>query len=1732
MDVPAENPSTAVPVRESWQRAPGQLSPARSGWLLLRRVGSLVLIVGLLGIMLSLLLSLKQYVPLVGVFGTGYELPWGPIPMSHEDRLLLEGLAHSPTSIFEPRVITWEDASGDLATESPQEFVSAIVSRMAAMRPGGPSKDVILAYISMVGTIDAEGGACLVPPRISETETITGSERMVSVERLLTELRSAVDPQVNLVVVLDACHGDLAWPLGLVEGGFPVAVQATLNKARLNRTWVVVSASAGETSQGDSADGSSAFARFFAGGLEGAADRHVSGDGNGIVDLDELLSYLQTEVRRYTESRYGVRQTPQVIPGVPETNPPQLTWARTKPEAANLSRASRDGWADDLKVASEAAADEADWWLRDRWQVAASIQQSASHQRPRLWQQYQRLLLRAEALRNAGVASQRQLGQVESLAERLEIELTSMDVANTQYLASLRLQPLVSALDRQVGASELTSWKDELKQAVLDTRKNQAAQPNDTYVSADLWNRRADAAWEWLITRIEAGGRVDAGMLQRWLDKLGSAGGVLQAEPTQIHAARMLLRELDPDVWQQAPELPGQLLRLIGRSREACFPPDVRADRFIAMLSPRVAIDESLRQAIDHALVGDGDSLREAAKRLAEVDGAQRRILELGRQVSAAYRASDDLFDEFPWLVAWLAREHLIAALSGSEAVSEGVQRAARDIDWQTTIDLVARFQIVVAETPRAALERVAGTDVEQQRIAEEVLQRLLQSQQDADAAVSPLRDALAAEVSELASSAPDTAETLGRLSRVLDTPLVRGEARLKLLEQATRLRRQLRQVAFAESDTVVSEPVSSEAIMTAWTTWHDIAVHPVVPVLTRKIDGVSTRPLQVGEIAASLGRQFAAVRAEIGGLAQTMVDVEQAAVRVENEIPTVPPGTQREAKRIESLIAIDACGPSWRRLAGILNQVGMSGPSPVRKSLLAAWHDRLITAASDALDDFWAGAQPQAPVWCLAAARGFLEKAEEVIREARIEHGALYRRSLRMRLTQLEKAAGLAFGVGDYGVLQLDPRVIRLYEPRVLADSPPNLAVLTPEVGVPSGLAALQFAETDSGRPVPLAVGRDGTAALRLPLPIGSQRSPGRINWQVSPTAVDLFAGPSVAQRDTEQVIDAIASFRGHRLVTAAPLARGAAMRVIEWQRPAPQSPRVIVRGEIPRNRAVAIVFDCSGSMGERLPDGRTRLEAGREALYEVLETIARDGGWSASLWLYGHRTRWTRDERGEFKATLTDAGKRAEKQVLAAGAKFSLLPGDDVEQVMRLQPLVPVQVTHIRSMLDAVEPGGETPLYLAIKEALQADFGGGNPGPSHVLVVTDGANDQSAGQITTSSDVQRTLSLLNFRRDPQDQVRLDVIGFDLQPGVYDRQIRLQDLQSVASDARGQFFDATDAQGLAAALRASLEVQRWHVQAGGQEPMTAQLNQHVVLPTPIFGGVQTYDVSLESPGGGRPRRVSVSGGETLELFVAGRGRGLEFRRYDGGTEQGLRDAASDLPDPVSPDRRWFLGAHLAHRSGSTVQFPLSVQNGVADGFSPRPVEMWADVQPVGPDGPVGLPYVFTDLSFEQGRPVPVIDLVANDWPVAAAMAEIRCWMRFEEAVPEVSLPVASLAPGVERILELAAFPESRVVARVAPLTSPSTLVLTVIEEHPRDLAAKLPLLKIAVPRGCTKAVHIHVPNTGRIRHEFTIEMLDEQVASDVMLTVTDRRVMQRDAIGPVAPGAPPPTLRVPIPSL
>ena len=49
-----------------------------------------------------------------------------------------------------------------------------------------------------------------------------------------------------------------------------------------------------------------------------------------------------------------------------------------------------------------------------------------------------------------------------------------------------------------------------------------------------------------------------------------------------------------------------------------------------------------------------------------------------------------------------------------------------------------------------------------------------------------------------------------------------------------------------------------------------------------------------------------------------------------------------------------------------------------------------------------------------------------------------------------------------------------------------------------------------------------------------------------------------------------------------------------------------------------IALILDCSGSMKERLPDGRSKMDAAKEALAEFVEKIP--AGLAVSFVVYGH--------------------------------------------------------------------------------------------------------------------------------------------------------------------------------------------------------------------------------------------------------------------------------------------------------------------------------------------------------------------------------------------------------------------------------------------------------------------------------------------------------------------------------
>jgi len=119
--------------------------------------------------------------------------------------------------------------------------------------------------------------------------------------------------------------------------------------------------------------------------------------------------------------------------------------------------------------------------------------------------------------------------------------------------------------------------------------------------------------------------------------------------------------------------------------------------------------------------------------------------------------------------------------------------------------------------------------------------------------------------------------------------------------------------------------------------------------------------------------------------------------------------------------------------------------------------------------------------------------------------------------------------------------------------------------------------------------------------------------------------------------------------------------------------------------------------------------------------------------------------------------------------------------------------------------------------------------------------------------------------------------------------------------------------------------------------------------------------------------------------------------------------------------------------------------------------------------------------------------------------------------------------PGVDRRLTITGLPDSEIRATLSPPESPDTLRLSVVENHPSQLATQLPCLRVLVSPNCLRAVHVVEPETGRVRHEFTLKAEGGRASANTMLQFTDRQRIVNGAMSVTAGGGPP--LSVPVPA-
>ena len=884
-------------------------------------------------------------------------------------------------------------------------------------------------------------------------------------------------------------------------------------------------------------------------------------------------------------------------------------------------------------------------------------------------------------------------------------------------------------------------------------------------------------------------------------------------------------------------------------------------------------------------------------------------------------------------------------------------------------------------------------------------------------------------------------------------------------------------------------------------------AEHPLTAVLSRKAiaadkaGSAATDPIpsetHAGEDRedvlrerqlSDLAREGGAIRRRFNELpdeAAKLMDETTRLLKLEGSQRRPPAEVRMGRARADRLVR--AAAPLWH---GRQSDVD---PTRTLRNLdlhyLLLWHTRRT------IDDFW-GPNPTA-----ASSMPFFQiAADDYLRSAReLCLGDPLQRELRELLSLREEAAEKAVSPDKPADVFFDEDGLPIrhtISARVAENLPPGTAALYLQ-DRQQRLFPLQAdsREADPRRPSPelrrMAVSVSAAAAARLP-----------DYW--------IPNGPRLRE---ESELQAVALYRGHRRPSSTCYVQPARGTDIILVRPKYPAPTVVVTGTAGDPMPVMLVLDCSASMDKPssretrpgvAPDSGSgrKIDVAKAAVLRILEGLV-DQPYNVGLMAYGHRTEWRAGGKGY--------------DVFPPG--LDIHPNNDVAEVLPIAQRTRLDAGK-RQLVNSLEPHGETPLYLAIIRAMEKLPPVGRGNEKHVVVITDGVNNQGPDPKGPVADRKKAIHVADaLKLAAHRGVRLDIVGFHIDRDKLDDDGRqsLKNLEDLVRACKGTMTFADDETSLVTALRSSLPVSRYTVETVPDgDPITPKpllLKQTCdTIPKPNNGAVE-YLVKLVDLKQTAQATIVVEGGEALQLAIqeALGERRLVHARYTWQLELDASETVSAMVDG-SP-RTFFIGAHLPQVKGRAMAFQISVQNGDAEQFSPRPKEAWVRIRP---DLPAGHPeadtaYTLYDLYFVPERPVPVLGCRVPNWPDAAETAKIEVWCKLQKTDPDKQIRVADFAGEDTRIAGLPTVDFSLITKRRAKSSDPLDVIIT--ERHAEG--SGLDLVKVEMdPRSPPDRIkHRYDRDNHAVVHTFSYYDASEAEVAGYRVLLTSRKRLTDDAI-------------------
>ena len=965
-------------------------------------------------------------------------------------------------------------------------------------------------------------------------------------------------------------------------------------------------------------------------------------------------------------------------------------------------------------------------------------------------------------------------------------------------------------------------------------------------------------------------------------------------------------------------------------------------ERVLDWVRPLVDAADAVRRKIDDQVFLGGPP---PANEIAEATRLYGNARDVATDVSHAFQVRDQVSYELPFLAQWLTRQ----PLKGNTP------------SWPLTdaLELLPDLTRNVLSLEHA-LSR-PGTPVGETDIAVpfQGLLREVESQRER------LLGQLAAEYERLLQTREFDSRTWDEMHGLLSIPLLPNRSvRLALgpAQQRIELRKKLSQLGATLLDGFRNATTANDPPRTSGS--------EQMPGYLEELLARNTEHLALAIVRRESDETAVKINAQAeGGIRDVVTIAETQGALLRELLQAVPAivlkDTEQQLTSMDHLANRRATGECAVRASASIGDPGVKD-DPIGWQRRTELQRLLLWHAERALDDFWGGTVSEEKLFFEAAASNALRTAEKIARPT----SSLVQSELNTLRTLLKRRLAAA--------------------KRGFVTTPEFLQITNEETPVVAKVAVYASASDEAlfpeGRGAVFVRGTEG-------------ESLGEIEPMTIPIIVEADAGAPAAKynirvKDAARgnrtlELKAVTLFRGHEYLGDITLNASAGVIVNYIPEGLPQS-RITVRGRRLRKLSVLFVLDCSKSMGEELPSetaGQTgsRLQIAKLALQSMLSKLAEDDVNRVGVICFGHRVGWD----------LKRPGMLLQQQEYNALIPDHTRPYDDVETILPLGRFNASFANAVSGRLSSVRPWGESPLHLALIQALRQFENEDDDTDKAVVVITDGLNYQFNPPAASRKSVADVLGAENNRRVP-----VHIVGLGIAADQADAAQR--EFGALARLTGGSYVSAQEARTLAESLVVLQRLREYRVRNADGEVQVAELSRPIVVSTPA-DRQNEFVVSL----GSAFETVSLRGGESVELVPSRDGLRLEVLGDEVGQPQFVpllkADRETDLVAGFRRPQRW----------GTRAAFEVSIQHRQRQ-FVPRPNEVWVEITPIFRVGQATPPtYVFYDANYLPHTTVPVLRWTVKNWPADALQARIRIWFKQETSK---SVAVVALSEAMKHV--------------------------------------------------------------------------------------------------------------------